>query len=242
MIPKHFYQVCETQLTENEIYWAETFDACNPTYGHSVLTEADFRAVIAGAFAWFLPHYETMAMQDRLDIARYFLMFQQGGIFLSRDVECLSPLDQITNVGGVVLGRMGTLDNQESIPNSILFSEPREEFWLLCISIAMDNPWGLKGHAVLHKAANLYHAEYPEDLVQNRITRVRTRLGPDQRDTRKKSNVNALPGVQFFPINRNDALHERYVRYELLNDGKRLDRETAVKLFPRSFTVSYWTE
>ena len=240
MIPKHFYQTCQNQLTENEIYWAETFDACNPGYGHSVMTADDCRALIEGGYPWFLETYDAMTAEERLDVIRYFIIFQQGGIYIDRNVECLSPFDQIVNVGGVIMGRMGTLDNDQSIRNSILFSEPHEEFWLLCISLAMGNPWGVKGNALLYKAANLYHTEYPDDLVQNRITRVRVNLRSDQRDTRTKSLVNVLPGNQFYPVNANDPLHDRYMRFGLLNGGKRLDRETAVKLFPKSFTVAYW--
>lgn len=239
MIPKHFYQVCETQLNENEIYWAETFDQCNPGYGHSVLTEEDLRAFVEGSFPWFMPRYEEMSVAERLDVARYFILFQQGGVFVSRDMECLSPLDQILAVGGVLMGRMGTVDDDQSIPNSIMFSEPREEFLLLCMALSLE---GLTGHALMHRAANLYHAGYTDDLVQNRLAKVRRHLHVNQRDTRKKTNVNVLPGQQFYPINRNDPLHERYVRFGLLNDGKRLDRETAVGMFPNSFVVCYWNE
>lgn len=239
MIPTHFYQVCETQLNDNEIYWGTTFAQCNPGYGHTILTEKDVRAFIEAAFPWFLDRYDSLSVQDRIDVSRYFILFSEGGIFLSRDVECLSPLDQIVAVGGTVLGRMGTLDDDQSIPNSMMFSEPREEFLLLCMSLAQA---GMTGHALLHRAANLYHAQYTDDSVQNRLAAVRRHLTAEQRDTRKKTNVNVLPSNQFYPINRQDPIHARYVKEIIQQNGKRIDRETVVKMFPKSFAVCYWMD
>ena len=250
MIPKKIFQTwkSKTEIPDNFQYWQRTMKVCNPDYRYELFDDDDNRDFIQKNFPWFLPTYESYPKEIyRADAIRYFRLFVGGGIYADMDTECLSPLDDLVNVDGVVLGQMGTdTDLDSCIPNAIMFSAPREEFWLLVISMMMsENPNSrpeiATGPNLLRRAFLRYHNDYQGDSVQMRIAEIRVKLKEYQADTRKKSAITILPGKYLYPLNWDDQVHDRLLRRPLLREKQILSREAAVKMFPGSFTVTYWT-
>jgi mannosyltransferase OCH1-like enzyme len=101
--------------------------------------DADNRAFIGREFAWFLATYDTYPAEIyRADAVRYFYLYLHGGIYADMDTECLRPLDALTQRPGVVLGRMGSdEDFPHAVPNAIMASAPRCEFWLLVMALLL---------------------------------------------------------------------------------------------------------
>lgn len=243
----------KTDIPDDFQYWSETWRACNPTYDYVLWDDADNRAFIAQHYPWFLERYDSYPAEIyRADAVRYFHLYHFGGVYADMDVECLCPVDQLMNLGGVVLGRMGTDETfDSSIPNAIMFSEPREEFWLVVISMLLDEDVGARpeiatGPNLLRRAFLLYQNEYLEETmgkrsVHLRMADIRTRMGPDLRAKTTKSMVRAIPGKYLYPVNWNDPVHDQLFRRPLLREKRRLSREEAVATFPESFTVTYWT-
>ncbi len=173
---------------------------------------------------------------------RFFYLFQHGGYYLDMDVEALRPFDALPVQSGVVLGGMGCDPKFEhSIPNAIMASAPREEFWLLAIAlmseVPISRPEYTTGPVLLKAAYDLYTTQYDSADVQNRLSVMRQRMGGASAG---KSRVTLMPGHVFFPLDWNDPFHDRF-RRELRDAKQLLRREDALNLFPHSTTITYWS-
>jgi mannosyltransferase OCH1-like enzyme len=233
-------------LPANFAYWSQTFRDQNPAYAYRLWDDTDNRTFIAKHYPWFLDRYDGFPAEIyRADAIRYFFLFHWGGIYADLDTECLKPLDSVLTAGDVVLGSMGTdryFDHY--IPNAVMMSKPRQEFWLYVISRMMDTtgprPEYVTGPVLLRAAYLDYVHEYREDRVQNRIANIRSRLTADQVASRVKSNISVAQSHIFYPVNWNDAIHDEYFRKPMLRENKIYPPDTVRALFPMSFTVSYW--
>jgi inositol phosphorylceramide mannosyltransferase catalytic subunit len=251
-IPKIIFQTWKSKsdIPDNFSYWSETFRSENPSYAYRLWDDADNRAFIAKNFPWFLERYDGYPAEIyRADAVRYFFLFLYGGVYADMDTECLRPLDQLTSTNGIVLGRMGTNAGFEhSLPNAIMLSEPRQEFWLFVMSLMLDpsanitseRPEYVTGPVLLKIAHDNYTRDYREDAVQNRIANIRVRLSENQAAKTDKSEINVLPGTYLYPLDWNDRVHELHA-LRPYRDGSYMDRATTLSLFPNSFTVTYWS-
>lgn len=204
-------------------YWGETFRLTNPEFNY---VAADPIAVVSD-FPWLAEVFATRPAYDQQNLARYLYAFRDGGVIVDGNVECLSKFDQLVDANCIVLGTA----NGRDVLNSVIVTPAREELWLLMISFLIDD-----AGATLQKAVDAYENKYKEDYVQNRITRIRVKLG-DFKDSRARSRVNRLEPHHFYPINPVDPIHEHFIK---VSPDAPLDRETACRLFPSSFAVSYW--
>lgn len=249
-IPKLIFQTWKTKdLPDQFQEWSSTFKDENPTYAYRLWDDADNLAFITKYFPWFLETYTSYPEEIfRVDAVRYFFLYQFGGIYADLDTECLLPLDSITRESGVILGRMGPNPSFEhSIPNALMASEPRHEFWLLVMSllfdpqkITSDRPEYITGPVLLKTAYDLYLNSYREDIVQNRLANIRSKLTEKQKPS-DNTSIMVTHGNTFFPLDWNDAVHEAFVLKPMRDENKRLSRETVLNLFPNSLTVSYWS-
>ncbi len=250
-IPKILFQTwkSKTDIPANFAYWATTFRDLNPGYDYQLWDDADNRAFIAARYPWFLPAYDAYPAEIyRVDAVRYFFLYHHGGIYADLDTECLRPLDRMLDIADVVLGRMGTNPNfMHSLPNAMMLSSPRQEFWLLVMSLLIEpmpplgtRPESVTGPVLLKRAHTLYAAREGDGTVNERIAGIRSRLSADLVPHGQPTRVVALPGYVFFPLDWSDRIHERMFRRPMMRDGKLLDRKTVLSLFPQSTTVSYW--
>ena len=122
--------------------WSSTIKEHNKDYEYVIWDDADNRRFIAEHYPWFLEKYDSYSREIfRVDAVRYFELFHFGGFYLDLDVECLRPLDRYLTGNDVLLGRMGTDPAfPHSIPNAIMASKPRQEFWLYVISRLVGGP------------------------------------------------------------------------------------------------------
>src|SRR5690606_7924245 len=115
---------------------------------------------------WFLQKYDSFPAEIfRADAVRYFFLYQFGGVYADMDTECLRSLDDILKNGDVILGSMGSdLTFPHSIPNAVMASKPRQEFWLLVISIMSElnftQPEPVTGPVMLKRAYKAYRDQY----------------------------------------------------------------------------------
>lgn len=208
-------------LLEGSPYWAWTFNQTNPSFTMTVP-----EGVLLD-FPWIEAVYESRQPWEQENIIRYLTAFRDGGVIASGNVECLSPLDQVTDVGQVVLG---TLDGR-TVENEVIVTPAREELWLLAISMLIDD-----AKVSLNRIVTAYENDYKEDYVQNRITNIRVKLG-GYPDKKTRTRITRLEPHLFYPLNPSDPIHEYFAK---VSPDDPLDRETACRLFPKSFTVCYW--
>jgi mannosyltransferase OCH1-like enzyme len=250
-IPKILFQTwkSKTDFPENFAYWAATFRSENPRYDYRLWDDDDNRAFIAQHYPWFLETYNAYPAEIyRADVVRYFFLYHHGGIYADMDTECLRPLDSMLNAADVVLGRMGTNPVfQHSLPNAVMLSAPRQEFWLLAISLLLEpvpakqqRPDWVTGPVLLKRAHELYIRREVDADVARRIADIRNRLPSALAPAPRPTRVAAMAGHVFFPLDWNDQIHHRLFRKPMMRDGRWLDRKSALSFFPQSLTVSYW--
>ena len=250
-VPKILFQTwkSKTKIPGNFAYWAATFRSENPSYDYRLWDDADNRAFITEHYPWFLDTYDAYPAEIyRADAVRYFFLYHHGGIYADMDTECLRPLDSMLDVADVVLGRMGTNPNfKHSLPNALMLSAPRQEFWLLVMSLLLEpmrpiaqRPESATGPVLLRRAHRLYTTRHTQGEVPRRIAAIRTRLPGTLAPSAQATRVAAVPGHIFFPLDWSDQIHNRLFREPMMRDGKLLDRQTILSYFPRSLTVSYW--
>jgi mannosyltransferase OCH1-like enzyme len=247
-IPKIIFQTwkSKTDLPTSFKFWSDSLKTINPTFVYRLWDDADNRAFIEKNYPWFLETYDGFPAEIyRADAVRYFFLYEYGGVYADMDMQCLLPLDHILSSGGVVLGRMGTNPKSEhSIPNAWMASSPKEEFWLLVISLMMSadknkRPEYVTGPAILKKAVDLYMDDYREDVVQNRLAVIRQKM--TSRPNEMKSKLTILPSHVIYPLDWMDVIHDEFVRKPLLRDNKVFDHATARKFFPRSYMLTIWS-
>lgn len=250
-IPKIIFQTwkSKTEIPHNYLHWQETIRKHNPEYVYRLWDDADNRLFIEKNYPWFLETYDAFPAEIfRADAVRYFFLFQYGGIYADMDTECLKPLDPLLDVADVVLGRMGTNPHFEhSIPNAIMLSKPRQEFWLLVISLMMtmigrhERPEYVTGPVIIKTAHDMYLNQYRDDIVQNRLANIRAKLSPEQDASREKTNVGVLPGFVFYPLDWSDRVHDNFLRIPMMAKKEVLSEADAQALFPNSTMVTYWS-
>jgi mannosyltransferase OCH1-like enzyme len=246
-VPKRIFQTwkSKTDLPENFAFWRRSFLDKNPGYEFDLWDDTDNRAFIARYFPWFLRTYDAYPAEIyRADMVRYFYLYMFGGLYADLDTQCLKPLDKVLDRSGIVLGRLGTNPNLEhSIPNAIMASTPREEFWLFVIGRAMveaekpRRPEAMTGPSLLKKAVDSYRRGSPPP--EGVIGLMKRLLLPDLLPQPGRSVLHVLPPVEWYPLSWNEG-QDKAIRRRVL-DGDLIDAPEAQKLFPNSSLITYWT-
>jgi FkbM family methyltransferase len=247
-IPACIFQTWKSKVEfpPNFSYWLSTFDTLNPSFEHIIWDDEDNRNFIASHFEWFLPSYDTYPREIyRADAVRYFFLYTFGGLYADTDVECLRAFDGLIAGGDLLLGRMGNdPDHPHSIPNAIMASKPKQEFWLFVMWLLMETakqkglPEFITGPVLLKSAVDLYLARDPQ-WVSSVIQGMIRRLPPELHPEKKSSNIHILPSREWFAVDWTDPIHQR-LRRQVLN-GALLSEEEKKELFPHSSMVTYWT-
>ena len=247
LIPKRIFQTwkSKTDLPSNFAYWRGTFLELNPSYDCDLWDDEDNRAFIVKHFRWFLPIYDKYPAEIyRADAVRYFYLYMFGGFYADLDTQCLKPLDQVMAHNGVVLGRLqANLSLTYSIPNAVMASTPREEFWLYVIAAAMiaaetpSGPEAMTGPVLLYRALLAYQegAPSPADVV----AWLARALPPDLQPKPGPSTVHLLAPEEWYPLDW-VSQESAAIRGRIFSN-KLLSRAEAQKLFPESSVVTYWT-
>ena len=255
VIPRIIFQTWKTRhdLPSNYSHWSSTFSALNPGYEHLIWDDADNRDFIARKFPWFLACYDAYLREIyRADIIRYFFLYEYGGVYVDMDTECLRPLDELKYSGEVVLGRMGTNTSfPHSIPNAIMASAPRQIFWLLVISMAIERlrlhlakgdlhlqgPEWMTG-PILLKAAHDYYVSHDSMDTYNRVSEVLGNVGAES--GARPGSVELLAPERWYPVDWNNRVHQLF-RSAVVKKKRIPEPSESRWLFPQSDMVTYWT-
>ncbi len=246
-IPPSIFQTwkSKTDIPPHFAQWSASLRRLNPAFAYALWDDADNRAFIAREFSWFLPTYDAYPAEIyRADVVRYFYLYLYGGIYADMDTECLRPLDALTQRPGVVLGRMGSDDDfPHAVPNAIMASAPRCDFWLLVMALLLHlsryrgQPEQVTGPVVLQSALRLYQANDPL-YVPSLLHEIAARLGESQKPAAGRTPITLLAPTQWYPLNWHDPVHDQLRRQILA--GLRPSDEEHQRLFRHSTMVTYW--
>ena len=126
-IPKVLHQTWKTpQVPAEWRSFRESWLRHHPGWRHVLWTDEDNRRLIAEHHPWFLPVYDAFPRHiQRVDAAKYFILYTHGGVYADLDSECLQPLDPLLARGGAVVGR----SRDGVIECAVLASPPRHPLW-----------------------------------------------------------------------------------------------------------------
>ena len=251
MIPRRFIQTWKVKapLPSNFGYWSTTFKAHNHDFEHVILDDQDNRNFVAKHCPAFLLIYDIFDSEIfRADAVRPFYLFFLGGFYADMDFECLGSFEKYRSLDGPVLGSMGTDPTFEhSVPNALMGSPPGEVFWLLYAArIARysaarrgQRPEYMTGPVVL-KECVVYYQSDKDSAVAEALQFANEYLPPESLKGLRTSEISVLPGVEWYPLDWNDGIHQRF-REDLIRREHMLNREEVDSLFSRSTAVTYWS-
>ncbi len=126
-VPRVLHQTWKTpDLPPQWQAFRESWLRHHPGWRHVLWTDEDNRCLIAEHHPWFLPTYDAFPRPiQRVDAAKYFILYTLGGVYADLDSECLRPLDPLLARGGAVVGR----SRDGVVECAVLASPPRHPLW-----------------------------------------------------------------------------------------------------------------
>jgi mannosyltransferase OCH1-like enzyme len=182
---KYIFQTWKT--TEIPDKWKEAQKSIitkNPDYKYKLYTDKDNRKIIKKYFSFFLKTYDSFEYHiQRVDAARYCILYLYGGIYLDLDYVCNKSFNEIEK--NITLSNQTILLNKSinqswSYTNSLMISITKNNsFWLKCIYRMMQPlPWYIFGkHLTVMNSTgplmltrvikNNMHYVYTLDIIQS---------------------------------------------------------------------------
>lgn len=137
-IPSVIHQTWKTEAIPKDLQEVQrTWTQLHPHFTYQFWTDDDLEAFMQTSYPWFYPLWQEYPHNiQRIDSARYFIMYHFGGIYADLDMQCLTSfeplLDQIQRQG-VILGHEGMPHKDLGTPqigNALIISSPHHPFWL----------------------------------------------------------------------------------------------------------------
>ena len=245
-IPRRIFQTWKVRspLPAAFEFWSSTIKEHNKDYEYIIWDDADNKRFIAENYPWFMEKYESYTKEIfRVDAVRYFELYHFGGFYLDLDVECLRPLDRYLTGNDVLVGRMGQdAAFPDSIPNAIMASKPRQEFWLDVISRLLAGPASGDVEAVTGpKFLKVCVDDWNEEAPNRRsgTEAVRERLRPDLAVTDATRRITILPPNEWYPLNWSDPAHQVF-RSQWLNRAELSPVDKSL-FGGESTLITYWS-
>lgn len=130
MIPKIIHQTWKTIAVPPE--WEESrtsWQRFHPDWRYMFWTDSDLERFITERYPWFLDTYRSYPYNiQRIDAARYFILYELGGIYSDLDIVCERSCD-------FLLSHPAIIPKTEPLgfSNDLLMSEPKHPFFLQVI-------------------------------------------------------------------------------------------------------------
>jgi mannosyltransferase OCH1-like enzyme len=142
-------------------------------YEYRFYTDEDLRNVIQTYFPHYLKTYDSFTHNiERVDFARYAILYVFGGIYADMDTVPTKPLDPFLKFNKIVLGSEPIEHTQKYynrryvICNALMISPPHEEYWLSLMKYIVANYE--KNYEPVYNtgpmAMTYHHEKYPLDL------------------------------------------------------------------------------
>lgn len=233
VFPKIIHQTWKTKdlpinFEIGQTSWLEN----HPSWEYKFWTDQDNLDFIKDHYPCYLQFYKDMPLAiSKVDFVRYLYMHNYGGVYADMDFICLKDLTPLLHTDyDIILGCMGEDRSFEhSIPNALLISKPKENFWIYLISsiierysdtesLKINRPEYLTGPVAL-RDAYLNYANYSKTGFYN-----------------SKSKIEVLSENYFYPINWNSNKG----KMEMKNFNSEISLPALLSKYPNSFALTYW--
>jgi len=235
----------KTDIPSNMLYWMNTWKKINPNYQHYLWDDNDNREFIKNHFEWFLNYYDAYSQTiNRVDAVRYFFLYKYGGIYADMDFECLSSFDELLDTNkdsGIILGRMASREfDNHNIPNAIMISKPRHEFWLIVFYFMIKSQHSFKtveeqtGPVMLKKALLFYNTNKKKLHSFSWYNDISKFMKPEI-----STSIKVLDSHVLYPLSwdTNQDLRKRLLKSNNYSQLTKYIRS----VYPKAYAVTYWT-
>lgn len=137
-IPKIIHQMAPKDKDRWHVLWEQcqkTWKEKFPDFEYRMWHDEDIDEFFKTRYPSF---YETFKGYEyniqRIDIARYFILYEFGGIYADMDYEAVNNFYDVLPVGKVSIG---TPTNDDEFHNALMISPPRHPFWHYVIAEAI---------------------------------------------------------------------------------------------------------
>ncbi len=144
MIPQKIHQIWFSKTTKPHPGSPESWRDLNPDWDYKLWNAEDLFALVDRHFPAFSSLYRAYPnYAQRTDLARYMLLWLEGGIYADTDTECLAPLDPICRDDRVILSEEppthwdggASAGFDRLLCTAIMASPARHDFWLHVLRI-----------------------------------------------------------------------------------------------------------
>lgn len=130
VVPKIIHQTWKNhEIPEHWKISQEEWKRLHPGWVYKLWTDEDNRNLIKNKYSWFLPIYDAYPhVIQRVDVARYFILYEYGGVYSDLDIYPIKPIDEY--VSGTEEAYFSLSSNYRCFTNSIMASKKGAPFWL----------------------------------------------------------------------------------------------------------------
>jgi inositol phosphorylceramide mannosyltransferase catalytic subunit len=146
MIPKKIHQIYfdfyNKTFEENKLFVesANSFKAKNNSYEYKLWNEKDCEELINNNFPEYYTFYKNMKYEiQKVDFARYVILYVEGGFYADLDVICLKNIDNLINNNLIFHNVKEVYPNYSFIENDIMACEQNSQIFKNIIQEQEEN-------------------------------------------------------------------------------------------------------
>lgn len=170
-IPKHIHQIWfqgEEKIPKHLLEYHNSWKTTCNDYRITVWDEKSIKELLNNVPAWIQDTYNSYEkMIQKIDFAKYVILYYHGGIYIDMDVKCLKSLNDTPGIATskVIFSKMpyntcqkllfvllGQDFKDDILNNGIIFAEPRNDILLQTLKEACKNK-----HSVFKHVNNMLH-------------------------------------------------------------------------------------
>jgi hypothetical protein len=164
MIPKIIHQTAPSDITKWHSSWFEYQKSWKnhfSNYEYKIWTDEDLKNLIQKKYEWFFDTYNDYDINiKRIDAARYFLLYEYGGIYVDMDFECINNFEHEIPENTVSIAETGSLGVCR-MENALMISPKKHEFWTIVFDELVKNKnshvFTATGPILIEKCINIYN-------------------------------------------------------------------------------------
>ena len=181
MTPSTIWQTWKTKKMEDVPphlkTYIEKWKRLHPRYAYHLLDDDDLREIVKEVVPQHLELYDSFThVIERVDFARYAIMYKYGGVYADLDTTPLQNIDIWVNKNQIILGcepqehAQQLYDRDRVLCNALMISPPGKSFWLALMRYIAENyehryrPVENTGPLAITKFLE-EHPHYEENLV-----------------------------------------------------------------------------
>jgi mannosyltransferase OCH1-like enzyme len=179
--PRTIHQTWKTtEVPEKLKPYQQEWQRLHPDYNYILHTDTDIRAQVETYFPQYLAQYDGFSSHiERVDFARYVILYQHGGVYADLDTKPLKPMDDWIQKNKVVLGREPLEHSRKMycreivLCNALMVSPPGDPYWLALMQFIMRNyernysPVATTGPIAMTKMYEQQPEDYRDVIITN---------------------------------------------------------------------------